>query len=301
MGSWWVGRLTRRKEQYFRAKGLFICQILLTSAITIKYRLTLFCMGRTRGREPSAAEPDKSPQGRGQGSRGGRRARAAWRGARVGTRAWRGVGGFGGGFRGAWGRVGTRGGAGGCEGAARPRVGRERGGKGAAWGNHAWARTGGLRGGTQRRSPSRHPRLAPREGRQTFSPSEVAKAELGRQPRVAGLGRGDNFRATRGRRWGCVCGGAPVILGSPPEPRGPPCSLGLPERRAPFGCPIILFLVKNKTRFDFFNGFEQSFDFFFNIYFLAFLSLPPSPQVSGQAPLSQEARSRAKGEPGGSG
>lgn len=67
MGSWWVGRLTRRKEQYFRAKGLFICQILLTSAITIKYRLTLFCMGRTRGREPSAAEPDKKSPGPGTG------------------------------------------------------------------------------------------------------------------------------------------------------------------------------------------------------------------------------------------
>lgn len=57
-------------------------------------------------------------------------------------------------------------------------------------------------------------------------------------------------------------GGAPVILGSPPERRGPPCSLGLPERGAPFGYSIILFLVKNKTRFYFFNGFEQSFDFF---------------------------------------
>lgn len=53
MGSWWVGRLTRRKEQYLRAKGLFICQILLTSAITIKYRLTLFCMRRARRGERS--------------------------------------------------------------------------------------------------------------------------------------------------------------------------------------------------------------------------------------------------------
>ena len=67
MGSWWVGRLTRRQEQYFRAKGLFICQILPASAITIKYRLTLFSMGRTRGTEPPATEPDKKSKGPGTG------------------------------------------------------------------------------------------------------------------------------------------------------------------------------------------------------------------------------------------
>lgn len=67
MGSWWVGRLTRRKEQYFRAKGLFICQILLTSAITIKYGLTLFSMGRTRGKEPSATSQTKVPERAGPG------------------------------------------------------------------------------------------------------------------------------------------------------------------------------------------------------------------------------------------
>lgn len=82
MGSWWVGRLTRRKEQYFRAKGLFICQILLTSAITIKYGLTLFSMGRTRGKEPSATSQTKVPERAGPGEPGGAgRGRGSGRGA----------------------------------------------------------------------------------------------------------------------------------------------------------------------------------------------------------------------------
>lgn len=73
MGSWWVGRLTRRKEQYLRAKGLFICQILLlTSAITIKYRLTLFCMGLGRGGGGSPSPQSKTKK-KVQAARGSRR------------------------------------------------------------------------------------------------------------------------------------------------------------------------------------------------------------------------------------
>lgn len=160
---------------------------------------------------------------------------------------------------------------------------------------HAWGERGvgkGLRGGTTRGHGQGgcvggHS-ADPQADTPGWPPGKVARpflqARWQRQSSAGSRGwRGSGEATTSeppGGGGGGVCGGAPVILGSPPEPRGPPCSLGLPERRAPFGCSIILFLVKNKTRFDFFNGFEQSFDFFFLIYIFWPFFLSPRPRRS---------------------